>query len=171
MLFKQILCGLAGAAMLAGCASTPPPPAAPAAPPTLASLMAEAEAALKAGQSDAGAALLTAASAAFPQDKAARLRLAQLQFESHDYGAAISHAQQVLARDPDDLMAYSILAVSGLRVASKALTDLAQKNDLTGSVRAEAQDLAKLLRANIGGEIIPALKPPAPKPATSEEHP
>ncbi|MES2016949.1 MAG: hypothetical protein V4484_10680 [Pseudomonadota bacterium] len=166
MVVKHVLCSLAGAAMVAGCATPPPPPAPPKPVLTLASLMSAAEAAVKAGRSEEGVVLMTAAIAAFPDDKMARRRIAQVQFDSHDYGSAIFHAQQVVERDPNDLLAHSILAVSGLRVASKALADLAHKNDLTGSVRAEAQDLAKLLRANIGGEIIPALKPPKP-----EEHP
>lgn len=159
---KQLFSTLACSAILGGCA-TPAAPPKPA-PPTMAALMNSAEAALKAGKNEDGIALLKSAVAAFPNDNGARLRVAQVQFDGHNYGDAILHAQQVIDRDPDDLVAHSILAVSGLRVSSKALTDLALKNNLTGSVRAEAQDLAKLLRANIGGDIMPTTKTPHPKP-------
>lgn len=155
MLFKRLLSCMACAAVVTGCASEPPPKP----PATVASLMASAEAAIKAGKNEDAAGLLKSAIASFPADKAPRLRMAQLQFECVNYGEAITHAQAVLERDPDDLVAHSIVAVSGLRVSSKALADLVTKNNLTGTVRAEAQDLARLLRANIGGEIIPAVKP------------
>lgn len=160
MLFKRLLLCMACAAAVAACATDPPPKP----PATVASLMAGAEAAIKAGKNEDAAAWLKSAIATFPAEKAPRLRMAQLQFECVNYGEAITHAQAVLERDPDDLVAHSIVAVSGLRVSSKALADLVTKNNLTGSVRAEAQDLARLLRANIGGEIIPAVKPkPPPK--------
>ena len=80
--------------------------------------------------------------------------MAQIRFDASQYGEAISHAQESLARDPNDTLAYSILAVSGLRVASKALADLTRKNNLQGSVRSEAQDLAKLLRTSLGEEAL-----------------
>lgn len=170
VLFKHLLCSLACAILLAACASARPP--APRKPGvTVAALMADAETEIKAGNKEQGVMLLKTASAAFPANTAPRLRMAQVQFDWHNYGEAIFHAQEVVDRDPDDLVAHSILAVSGLRVASKALTDLAAKNNMAGSVRAEAQDLAKLLRANIGGDIIPAVQPPAPKPSMPEEHP
>jgi hypothetical protein len=170
MLFQRLLSCIACAVIVTGCATEPPKPP----PPTVAYLMAGAEAAIKAGRNEDAAAWLKAGFVAYPADKAPRLRMAQLQFDCHNYGEAITHAQAVLERDPDDMVAHSIAAVSGLRVSSKALTDLANKNDLTGSVRAEAQDLAKLLRANIGGEIIPkpvAPLPMAPKPAATKPAP
>jgi hypothetical protein len=62
----------------------------------------------------------------------------------------------VLERDPDDIVAHSIMAVSGLRVSSKALADLSSKKKVSGDVREAAHDLAKILRASIGGDILPA---------------
>ena len=76
--------------------------------------------------------------------------MAQIRFNSGVYGEAITNAQEALARDPDDMVAHSIVAVSGLRVASKALADLTRKNKLNGDVKSEAQDLAKLLRTTLG---------------------
>jgi hypothetical protein len=158
MRFTHLLSGLVCAAVIAGCAAPAPPPPPPKPVVTAASLMRQAEAAIKAGKEEDGIGLLKSAIAMSPGDKAPRLRIAQVQFDCRNYGEAIFHAQEVVERDPDDLVAHSILAVSGLRVASKALSDLAAKNKLNGSVRAEAQDLAKLLRANIGGDIIPPPK-------------
>lgn len=154
MQFQRLFLCMACAAVVSACATAPPPKP----PPTLAALMAGADGAIKAGRNDSAAAWLTSAITAFPADKAPRLRMAQLQFECHNYGETITYAEQVLQRDPDDLLAHSLVAVSGLRVSSKALTDLAAKNKLTGDVRSEAQDLAKLLRANIGGDIIVPVK-------------
>ncbi len=53
-------------------------------------------------------------------------------------------------------MANSIAAVSGLRVASKALAELTRKNNLSGNVKTEAQDLAKLLRTSLGEDVLVA---------------
>lgn len=149
---NTIITCLACAAILGGCASAPKEVPKP--PPTLMSLMTDAETAVKSGQNEQAIAFLKAATVAFPSEKAAWLRMSQVQFECHNYGEAIANAQQALQRDPDDIVAHSILAASGLRVASKALADLTVKNNLTGTVRAEAQDLARLVRASIGGEII-----------------
>ena len=168
MLFKHLVSSLACAAILGACATKAPPPP----PPTLAVLMERADSAIEAGKNEEGVLLLKSAIAAFPLDKAPRLRIAQVQFDCHNYGEAIFHAQEVVDRDPDDLVAHSLLAVSGLRVSSKALSDLAIKNNLTGNVRAEAQDLAKILRANIGGDIIPAPNPtPHPKTPSRPTNP
>ena len=162
MLSKRLFSSLACAALLSACATPPPapPPLKPAPAPTLAAYLGAAETSLKAAKPEEAIGWLKRAIAAYPADKAPRLRLAQVQFECLNYGEAISRAQEVLAQDPEDLTAHSLVAVSGLRVSSKALGDLAMKNRLSGSVRTEAQDLTRILRANIGGEIIPAPKPP-----------
>ncbi|MBQ5949663.1 tetratricopeptide repeat protein [Massilia sp. ST3] len=115
---------------------------------------AEADAALAAGQSDKAVSLLKSVAASHPVDKKPWVRMAQIRFDANNYGEAITHAQEALERDPDDTLAYSILAVSGLRVASKALADLTRKNNLQGSVRSEAQDLAKLLRTSLGEDVL-----------------
>lgn len=151
---------LVGVAALAGCATEPaqPPKQAALSP----NVYAEAEAALVAGDKEKAVGLLKSASVAHPVDKKPWVRMAQIRFDASQYGDAISHAQEALARDPDDTLAYSILAVSGLRVASKALADLTRKNNLQGSVRSEAQDLAKLLRTSLNEEVL-VTKTPAPR--------
>jgi hypothetical protein len=94
--------------------------------------------------------MLKAAGAAHPVDKRPWVKMAQIRFNAGVYGEAITNAQEALERDPDDTVAHSIVAVSGLRVASKALADLTRKNNLNGDVKNEAQDLAKLLRTSLG---------------------
>jgi hypothetical protein len=121
---------------------------------TIAGAMAQADAAVLAGQGDKAYAILKSAGSAFPTDKTPWLRMAQMRYDSNNYGDAIVNALEALARDPDDTLANSIVAVSGLRVSSKALADLTQKNNLTGTVRTEAQDLAKLLRTSLGEEVL-----------------
>ncbi|WP_426211020.1 hypothetical protein [Massilia sp. TWP1-3-3] len=153
---KQFLMSLSCVAVLAACASTTP---APPAPPAMATLLQQADSALKLGQSAAAVATLKIATRAYPLEKTAWLRIAQVSFDCHEYGETITHAKKVLELDPDNVVATSLLAVSGLRVSSKALADLTVKNRIvTGDVRAEAQNLATILRTSVGGEIIPAVE-------------
>lgn len=155
-------------ALLTACASAPPTrPPAPA-KPSLAVLLAQAETALAARHDARAMAILKQATLAYPLEKSAWLRTAQVNFERHNYGEAITYAQATLERDPDDIKAHSIVAVSGLRVSSQALRDLAQKNNVTGPVRLEAQQLAKLLRTSIGGDIIVPVRRPLPRPVPSK---
>lgn len=153
---------LAGALLLAACTTPPPPAAKPAPKPTLAQVLSEADAAARAGQYDKAYTLLEKGGSAYPADKAPWLQMAQMKFDRGQYGDAISHALEALERDPDDKVANSIVAVSGLRLSGKALADLSRQNNLNGSLRSEAQELAKLLRASIGEDV---LVPPAKRPA------
>ena len=171
MIRQRLLPMLIGVAVLAGCAtdgtgtSTDTPRAA-----VSGNIYVQADAALAARQPEKAILLLKSASVAHPVDKKPWVRMAQIRFDASQYGEAISHAQEALARDPNDTLAYSILAVSGLRVASKALADLTRKNNLQGSVRSEAQDLARLLRTSLGEEVLvstrPAARSPVRKPST-----
>lgn len=163
MTSMKILLSLSCAAMFAGCASTKQaPPPAPA-PRTLASFLEQADAAIKLGKNEDAVAVLKTAASTWPADKTAWLRIAQVSFDCQQYGEAITHAKKVLERDPDDVVAHSLVAVSGLRVSSKALADLTTKKKVTGDVRDAAQDLAKILRTSINGDIIPA-------PARTKNH-
>lgn len=121
---------------------------------TLERSMAEADTALAAGRNEQAQELLKGAGAAYPADKAPWLRLAQLKFDRASYGEAITYAQEALQRDPADKLGNSIVAVSALRLSTKALADLSQQNNLNGSLRSEASDLAKLLRASLGEEVL-----------------
>jgi len=149
-------------ALLSACGSTPPVASEPVKPATVAAALAEAETAVLAGQNDKAFAILRKAGSAFPTDKTPWVRMAQMHFDSTNYGAAIVDAQEALQRDPDDTLAHSIVAVSGLRVTSGALADLSKKNNLTGNVRTEAQDLAKLLRRSLNETDLVPKTPRAP---------
>jgi predicted Zn-dependent protease len=152
--------------LLSACASTAPAAGhAPKAAPTMASAMAEVDAAVLAGQNDKAYAILKNAGTAFPTDKTPWVRMAQMHFDSTNYGEAIVDALEALERDPDDTLSNSIVAVSGLRVTSKALSDLSQKNNLTGNVRTEAQDLARLLRTSLNEDVLVPNSRPAPSRA------
>jgi hypothetical protein len=149
MTHRLLFC-LACLALLTACQGGP----APAAAPPIEAALNDADAALRAGQRERAIDILAVAARAHPADKTPLLRIAQMRFDEGDYGSAIVHANAALRREPDNLLASSIVAVSGLRVASKALGELARRNNLTGNVRNEAEDLAKLLRASLGEEIL-----------------
>ncbi|MYM66364.1 hypothetical protein GTP45_05880 [Pseudoduganella sp. FT55W] len=136
---------------------------------TLDRAMADADAAMAAGQSDKAHTILKSAAANYPADKGPWLYMAQMKFDRASYGEAIMNALEALQRDPNDKLGNSIVAVSGLRLSTKALSDLSQQNNLNGSLRSEAQDLAKLLRTSLGEEVLVpgaavARKPAAPPP-------
>jgi tetratricopeptide (TPR) repeat protein len=170
MTLHRLIPSLVCVAALAACAT---PGSTGQKAPALAAAMSEADAAVLAGQGEKAYAILRAASNAYPTDKSPWLRMAQLRFDSNNYGEAIVNALEALQRDPDDTLANSIVAVSGLRVSSKALADLTQKNNLSGTVRSEAQDLAKLLRSALNEqELVPKggaglIKREAPKKPTT----
>ena len=163
----QRLMPLACIALLAACASEPPVASTAKPARTIAAAMSEADAAMLAGQNDKAYAVLKKATTAFPTDKTPWVRMAQMRFDSTDYGEAIVDALGALQRDPDDTLANSIVAVSGLRVTSKALADLSQKNNLTGNVRTEAQELAKLLRSSLNeSTLVPGARATTPRRET-----
>jgi predicted Zn-dependent protease len=116
--------------------------------------MSEADTAVMAGKADTAYAILKNASSAFPTDKTPWQRMAQMRFDAGNYGEAIVNAQEALERDPSDTLSNSIAAVAGLRVSTKALADLSEKNNLSGNVRNEAEDLAKLLRSALGTDAL-----------------
>ena len=152
-------------ALLTGCAANQPVLAPAPKPVTLASALADAEAASKAGRNDSAYIILKAAATANPTDKSPWLRMAQLRFDEKNYGEAIVSGLAVIERDPDDMLAYSLVAASGLRVSSKALADLTQKNGFSGTVRSEAQELANLLYTTLKEKVVPVK--PAPVRAAS----
>lgn len=168
MIMKRLLPSVISIAVLAGCASTGTAPANK--PVQMAAAMADADAATKAGRSDQAYTILKGAASANPSDKAPWLRMAQMRFEDKNYGEAIVNGLEAIERDPDDMLAYSLVAVSGLRVSSKALADITQKNGFAGSVRDEAQDLANLLHSKLNVKIVPVKgsTASAPRPAAAK---
>ncbi len=154
---RRLLGGAACILALSAC-TTAPVVKVPEAVPTIAEVMGKAAAADSAGQKEAAIALWKQAAAAYPADKDPWTRMAQTKYEAGQYGEAIVNAQEILVRDPNDQLANSIIAISGLRLSTRALSDLSRQNNLSGSLRTESQDLAKLLRESLGEQV---LVPPA----------
>ncbi len=158
-----------GVALLSACSFSSKTPSAKA-PPELNELMALGATAEVDGLRVAALRRYEEAGQLYPTSKLPWLRIAHIQFDSANYGEAIVAAQQVVARDASDKVARSILSVSGLRVASKAVADLRTSNGLVGSVRNEAQELANVLRDSLGESVLvpstaPAAASTAPNPA------
>ena len=149
-MYKRLMPLIVGVVALAGCASGPQSGGEKSTAAVGEQVFMEADKAIASRQEEKAYAMLKAAGDAHPVDKRPWLKMAQIRFNAGVYGDAITNAQEALERDPDDTVARSIVAVSGLRVASKALADLTRKNNLNGDVKSEAQDLAKLLRTSIG---------------------
>ena len=173
MKFTRLMPAMACIALLSACATTSDGSGSVPKGATMEASIAAADAAVAAGQSDKAYALLKSAGQAFPADKTPWVRMAQMRFDAKNYGEAIVDALQAIERDPDDTMANSIAAVSGLRVSSKALAELTRRNKLSGNVKSEAEELAKLLRTSLGEDVLVpgAGKKPAPSrprtPATT----
>ncbi|MGC4060345.1 MAG: hypothetical protein QM749_05635 [Aquabacterium sp.] len=127
--------------------------------------LAAADKALKAGNTDQAIEQLDAAIKIDPATKAPWLKKSQIHFDAHQYGQAITEAQDVLQRDVNDLTAKSILAVSGLRVSAAALEQLRKVNEVNGSARNEAEAVAKLIHEALGEPIL------VPPPAASASEP
>lgn len=159
------------AVSLSACSTAPTAKVADApAKPSATELLAKAEQASSAGQKEQAVTLWKQAAAMNPADKAPWASIAQTRYDAGQYGEAIVSAQEVLVRDPNDRVANSIIATSGLRLSTRALADLSRQNNLNGSVKTEAQDLAKLLRESLGETILfpsPAAAAPAPAPKAS----
>jgi tetratricopeptide (TPR) repeat protein len=136
-------------------------------------LMEQAAATEKSGTKDAAIKQYEEAAKAYPASKLPWARVAQIQFDAANYGEAIVAAQQVVSRDEKDKVAHSILSVSGLRVSTKALADLSRQNELSGSIRSEAQSLTKVLRESLGEQVLVPVAAPrlAPPPPTVQPRP
>lgn len=163
---RRLMGGALCALALSACSTAPVKPAAPAAPPKLADLMGKAAAADSAGQKEAAIALWRQAAGAYPADKDPWIKIAQTRYDAGQYGEAIVNAEEVKVRDPNDQLANSIIAISGLRLSIRALSDLRSQNNLSGSLRTESQDLAKLLRESLGEQVLIPAPPPPRKAAT-----
>ncbi len=154
MMLKRLMPLIVGAVALAGCATGPQGEPGRSNTTVGEQVFAEADKAIAAKQEEKAYAMLKAAGDAHPVDKRPWVKMAQIRFNAGVYGEAITNAHEALERDPDDKVAHSIVAVSGLRVASKALADLTRKNNLQGDVKSEAQDLANMLRTSLGETVL-----------------
>lgn len=169
MKFTRLMPAMACVALLAACGTTGEGSGSVSKAATVEASIAAADAAVAAGKADEAYKILKVAGQSFPADKTPWVRMAQMRFDAKNYGAAIVDALEAIERDPDDTMANSIAAVSGLRVSSKALAELTRKNKLSGNVKTEAEELAKLLRTSLGEDVLvpgggKRVTPPRPKP-------
>jgi tetratricopeptide (TPR) repeat protein len=151
---------------LAACETAPVKPAASTA--SLQSMLSQASTASSAGNKEQAVTLWRQAAVAYPADKSPWLGIAQTRYDAGQYGEAILGAQEVLVRDPNDQLANSIIAISGLRLSTRALGDLSRQNRLSGSLRSESQDLAKLLRESLGETVLVPVQPARPAANVAE---
>jgi hypothetical protein len=167
------LLALSAAVGLTGCSSAPKTPEILLKPKSveLSVLMEQAAATEKSGTKEAAIKQYEEAAKTYPASKLPWARVAQIQFDSANYGEAIVAAQQVVSRDEKDKIAHSILSVSGLRVSTKALADLSRQNELSGSIRSEAQSLTKVLRESLGEQVLVPAATPRPTPAQPSTQP
>jgi hypothetical protein len=138
--------------------------------PTFEALMADAAKARQEGSVAKERETYRATAAAYPTRKEPWGKLAESYFEARDYGNAILCAQEVLQRDAADPVATSMLAVSGLRVSTAALSSLRQQQSLTSDTRAQAEDIVKSLREVLGESVLvpaPAAPPRRPRPSVT----
>ncbi len=152
---RSLTAVLIGAATLAGCATDAPLQGSDrASQQTLEKMLADADRAAAAGQHEKSQVVLKAAAANYPSEKSPWLQMAQMRFDRGNYSDAIVQAQEALQRDPADKQALSIIAVSGLRLSTRSLAELNQQSSLGGSVRSEAQELARMLRNTLGEDVL-----------------
>jgi predicted Zn-dependent protease len=160
---SRFLGAAACAILLSACATTKPDVADKPPVPTMDELLAKANDASSAGRKEDAVTLWKEAAAAYPSEKAPWSSIAQTRYDAGQYGDAIVSAQEVLVRDPNDRLANSIIAISGLRLSTRALADLSRQNNLSGSTLTESRDLAKLLRESLNErELVPVPAPAAP---------
>jgi hypothetical protein len=150
---SRVLCIAAIAASLSACQTVEPKVAAPV-KPKLEDMLARATEAKVAGKQEQAITLWKETANAYPADKSPWVNIAQSRYDAGQYGEAIVSAQEILVRDPSDQLANSIIAISGLRLSTRALGDLSRQNNLSGSIRTESQDLAKLLRESLGETVL-----------------
>jgi tetratricopeptide (TPR) repeat protein len=151
---SRIFGATACAILLSACATTKPELAEKAPVPTMDELLAKANEASTAGRKEDAVTLWKEAATAYPADKTPWSSIAQTRYDAGQYGDAIISAQEVLVRDPNDRLANSIIAISGLRLSTRALADLSRQNNLSGSIKTESQDLARLLRESLGEQVL-----------------
>jgi tetratricopeptide (TPR) repeat protein len=151
-------------AVMAGCASTQKPQ--PLSADAYNKKLSDADAVWKAGDTDKAIPLYQDLAKDDPTREEPWSRIAQIQFSQAHYGQAIVAAQEALQRDDSDRQARSVLAVSGLRVATQSLEELRKDSALVGDATTDARILAQQLRDTLGeATLFPdEVKEDKPKP-------
>jgi hypothetical protein len=155
------------ALLLSACSSISKPPPAAA---TLDAWMTQAAQFEQSGQKEKAFGQYAEAARQYPAAKEPWLQMAQMRFDQNQNGEAILAAQQALARDVHDTKALSILTVSGLRVSSRALSELIQQKAISGSDRATSKTLVDEMRGRLGIDSL-VVDPAAQKPQTRRPFP
>lgn len=106
------------------------------------------------GKKEEAISLLTDVARAKPDRKEPWVHMARIYFDEKSYSQAIVSSEEALQRDRADQVAKSIRAVSGLRVAAQSLTELRNDVDLKGGARADATDLAMVMRDILGEDVL-----------------
>lgn len=113
--------------------------------------------------SDAAIRIFEQAAKADPTRKEPWVRIAQLQFDQGKYARAIVAAEEVLQRDPTDIVADGVITVSGFRIANASLARLQGRGALgSETARVEAKTLADTLRSTMGDAVLEPPKPARP---------
>jgi hypothetical protein len=149
---------IACALTLAACGTTKVAPP----KPSLQEMLSQASQAAASGNKEQAIKVWQQTASTYPEDKTPWANIAQARYEAGQYGDAIMSAEEVLVRDPKDQLANSIIAISGLRLSTRAIGELRSQNNITGSLRTESQDLAKLLRESLGETVLVPPTPPKP---------
>lgn len=124
-----------------------------------------AEAHVTAGRIEPALVAFSDAAKVDPTRKEPWVRSAQLLFDSGRYGRAIVAAEEVLHRDPQDLVADSVLTIAGMRLAGQSLQRLQASGALAVSdtARKEAEQLASAVRVTLD-KAKPEVEAPRPPP-------
>jgi tetratricopeptide (TPR) repeat protein len=167
-LFTKISGVVVACAIVAGCATqqanVPPTP------DVFNKQLADADAVSKAGDQDKAMGLYQDLAKSDPTREEPWSRIAQIQFTQQHYGQAIVAAQEALQRDQTDRQAKSVLAVSGLRIATQSLGELRQDSALAGDAKSDAQALAKQLRDTLGEDALFPPEQQVQKPVVKKRH-
>ncbi len=172
-LIRKLSAAVLVCAVIAGCASQKQ--ANQTTPAAFDKALADADAVAKGGDKDKALALYQQLTKADPTREEPWSRIAQIEFDNAHYGQAIVAAQEALQRDSTDRGAKSVLAVSGLRIATQSLGELRQDSELAGDAKTDAQALAHQLRDTLGQatlfpEEVQQNKPPAKKRRIVRRH-
>lgn len=136
--------------------------------PGLDDLVAQANREFAIGTDAKAIALLEQAGKENPASTAPWLILSDHWFKAEKYPSAILDANEVLKREPENQEAKSILVMSGLRVASKAMIGLVPQSPVNSGVRAEAENLTQEIGDALGEKKLVAA--PERKPVPSKHH-
>lgn len=145
--FKKAALTMTICAVMAGCAAQKP---APLTGDAYNKKLSDADAVWKAGDTDKAIPMYQDLTKDDPTREEPWSRIARIQFAQQHYGQAIVAAQEALQRDDTDRDAQSVLAVSGLRVATQSLEVLRKDSALVGDATTDARILAQQLRATLG---------------------